>query len=448
MTDKKRTLIFINLLLTCVATSFLSTALSTALPPIIKEFGISASKGQWLTSAYSLAMAIMMPLTAYLITRYKTKNLYLTAIGILVAGLFICIMAPSFEIMLAGRILQAMSNGITTSMAQVVLLSIYPPEKKGTIMGWYGLSVGAAPVIAPTIAGIFVDTIGWRMIFVVTFVILVISLIYALIIFDNVLDTRIQKFDMISFVLSAFSFGGITLGIGNLSNGITKMLTWFPLLIGIFASIGFIRRQLGMRDPFLDLRVFQNKSFTISVLSSMFLYLIMMGSSIMMPLYVQSIMGRTATISGLVTLPGSLAMALVSPYAGKLYDRLGMRKLAISGAVGLFVAALGMTFLTMESPLWIAALLQIIRCVAIGCMMMPFVTWGVTSLGPSKTAHGNALITALRTIAGAIGTASFVGIMTVASADSTPIHGMTVAYLVMTALSLLMIVMEIKMVRS
>ena len=447
MTDKKRTLIFINLLITCIATSFLSTALSTALPPIIKEFGISAAKGQWLTSAYSLAMAIMMPLTAYLITRYKTKNLYLTAIGILVAGLLICIFAPNFEIMMAGRILQAMSNGITTSMAQVVLLTIYPPEKKGTIMGWYGLSVGAAPVIAPTIAGIFVDTIGWRMIFVVTFVILVISLVYALIIFDNVLDTRMQKFDIMSFILSAFSFGGITLGIGNLSGGITRTLTWLPLVIGIIASIGFVKRQLGMQDPFLDLKVFQSRTFTVSVISSMCLYLIMMGSSIMMPLYVQSIMGRTATISGLVTLPGSLAMALVSPYAGRLYDRLGMRKLAIGGAIGLFVAALGMTLLTMESPLWIAAILQVIRCVAIGCMMMPFVTWGVTSLDPSQTAHGNALITALRTIAGAIGTASFVGIMTAVSAGTTAIHGMNVAYLVMTVLSLVMILIEIRMVK-
>lgn len=448
MTDKKRNLIFINLLITCIATSFLSTALTTALPPIISEFGIDAAKGQWLTSAYSLAMAIMMPMTAFLITRFSTKKLYLSALGILIAGLLICIFATGFEVMLIGRILQAMSNGITTSMAQVLLLTIYPPEKKGTIMGWYGLSVGAAPVIAPTIAGILVDVASWRMIFIITLVILLTSFVYSVIVFEDVLETTKKKFDFLSFILSGIAFGGVTFGVGNAAGGLLQLKAWLPFVLGIVSGVWFILRQLKIETPFLDIRVFRSRVFTVSVISSMFLYFIMMGSSIMMPLYVQSILGKSATISGLVTLPGSLAMAIVSPYAGKLYDKFGMRMLAIVGSIGLFIPALGMAMLTMNTPIWVAAVLQIVRCIAIGCIMMPFVTWGVTSLSEKETAHGNALLTALRTIAGAIGTAVFVGIMTSVSARGSAIRGMSVAYIFMTVLTVIMLVMEVLFVKK
>lgn len=117
LTDKKRTLIFLNLLITCIASSFLSTAMTTALSPVMKVLQIDTATGQWLTSGYSLAMGIMMPLTAFLITRFPTRRLYITAISLFLAGLTVCIFAPNFPIMMAGRILQACSNGITTSMA-------------------------------------------------------------------------------------------------------------------------------------------------------------------------------------------------------------------------------------------------------------------------------------------------------------------------------------------
>ena len=213
ITDRKRTLIFINILITCIASSMLATALTTALPPIIKAFDISVTTGQWLTSGYSLAMGTMMPLTAFLITRFPTRKLYLSAIGCFILGLLFCAAAPNFQFMMFGRILQACGNGVLTSMAQVILLTIYPVEKKGSIMGWYGLSVGAAPVIAPTIAGLLVDSVGWRMIFCIAIFIMLISLVFAVFVFDNVLENVITRFDLLSFILSAFAFGGITLGI-------------------------------------------------------------------------------------------------------------------------------------------------------------------------------------------------------------------------------------------
>ena len=159
-------------------------------------------------------------------------------------------------------------------------------------------------------------------------------------------------------------------------------------------------------------------------------------------------MGRTATVSGLVTLPGAFCMALISPFAGRAYDRAGMRLLAVSGSVCLFIAAFAMVFFTLQTPLWLAAAMQVIRCMAIGFMMMPFVTWGVTSLPAGQTAHGTALLTSLRTISGAIGMAVFVGIMSGGNDRMPTIEGMNAAYMFMTCLCIIMIFMEVIFVKK
>lgn len=443
---KKRMLVFINIMIATIASSMLATALTTALPPIVKDLNISITMGQWLTSGYSLAMAIMMPLTAFLINRFPTKKLYCSAIIIFIVGLMICCMAPTFPIMMIGRIVQASGNGILTSMAQVITLSIFPSEKKGSAMGWYGLSVGAAPVIAPTIAGIMVDQVGWRMIFVAAAVIMVIGLVYAIAVLGNVLDNEAVKFDISSFVLSAIAFGGVTLGIGNIGNyGLIGMQTYIPLILGIVGSVLFVRKQMQLKEPFLDVRILSNRNYAISVIGSMLLYFIMMGSSILLPLYVQQVKGLSATTSGLVALPGSLAMAIISPFAGKLFDKLGIKILLFSGSVCLIVSNLCMYFITQDTSVWFAAVFNVVRSVAIGCLMMPLVTWGAGSIDARKTSHATALLTSLRTISGAIGSAVFVAVMTVATSykvkqlgDDASMYGMNVAFATMAASSLLL----------
>lgn len=448
---KKRMLVFINIMIATIASSMLATALTTALPPIVKDLNISITMGQWLTSGYSLAMAIMMPLTAFLINRFPTKKLYCSAIVIFIVGLIICCMAPTFPIMMIGRIVQASGNGILTSMAQVITLSIFPSEKKGSAMGWYGLSVGAAPVIAPTIAGIMVDQVGWRMIFVAAAVIMVIGLVYAIAVLGNVLDNEAVKFDVGSFVLSAIAFGGVTLGIGNIGNyGLMGMQTYIPLILGIVGSVLFVRKQMHLKEPFLDVRILSNRDYAISVIGSMLLYFIMMGSSILLPLYVQQVKGLSATTSGLVALPGSLAMAIISPFAGKLFDKLGIKILLFSGSVCLIVSNLCMYFITLDTSVWFAAVFNVVRSVAIGCLMMPLVTWGAGSIDTRKTSHATALLTSLRTISGAIGSAVFVAVMTVATSykvkqlgDDASMYGMNMAYAAMALSSLLLLVVAI-----
>jgi EmrB/QacA subfamily drug resistance transporter len=424
ISNRKRTLLFINLIVSGIASSILSTAMTTALPQVISYFGVTTSTGQWITSGYSLAMGMVMPLTAFLITKFPTKRLYLSGIGLFLAGLLLSIFAGNFPIMMVGRVMQACGNGVLLSAAQVIILTIYPAEKKGTMMGTYGLATTAAPVIAPTLAGLMIDAFGWKSIFYLVLVVMAISFVMALLVFENVLELQNKPFDTRSFVGSIFAFGGITLGIGNIgAYGLTSPYVLVPLVVGVIAAALFVHRQLGLEHPFLDVRILLSKTYAISVVSSMLLYFAMMGSSVLMPLYVQTVMGRSAVTSGLVTLPGSLATALISPFAGKMYDKMGIRRIFIAGSVGLVISNLGMCTVSMATPLAVAACWNIIRNVSIGALMMPLLTWGTSHVEPKKVADASSLLTSFRTISGSIGSAVFVSIFSTVSAASAAIYG-------------------------
>lgn len=456
ITGSRRTMIFICLIVSGIASSTLSTAMTTALPNVVEYFGVSTSIGQWVTSGYSLAMGMVMPLTAFLITRFPTKRLYLAGIGGFILGLLLSIFAGNFGVMMAGRILQACGNGILMSAAQVVILTVYPFEKRGTMMGTYGLATTVAPIVAPTIAGLLIDAFGWKSIFYVVLVIMAVSFLLSALFFDDVLEIQEKKFDVLSFAESIVAFGGITLGIGNISSfGILSVQAGLPLLAGVVVCAAFMYRQCGLEKPFLDVRILGNRNYAVSVISSMVLYLVMMGSSVMMPLYVQDVMGCSAVTSGLVTLPGSLATAVVSPFAGKIYDKMGIKKLFIAGSAALLASNIGMCFLTMSTPLWVAAAFNVIRNISIGSLMMPLLTWGTQNVDTGKVADASSLLTSFRTIAGSIGSAVFVGIMTVVSENSAEtygsramIHGMNVSFFWMVAGALVLLLISIFGVRK
>ena len=437
----QRTMIFLCLVVSGIASSVLSTAMTTALPGVVEYFGISTSVGQWITSGYSLAMGMIMPLTAFLITRFPTKRLYLTGIGMFIIGLLVSIFAGNFAVMMVGRVLQACGNGVLMTAAQVVIMTIYPIQKRGTMMGTYGLATTAAPVVAPTIAGLMIDAFGWKSIFYVSLVIMILSFLISSIVFDDVLELQDKKFDVLSFVESIVAFGGITLGIGNLSSfGLISVEAGLPLLAGAVVCVFFVIRQCGLEKPFLDVKILANWNYAVSVISSMVLYLVMMGSSVMMPLYVQSVMGFSAVVSGLVTLPGSLATALVSPFAGRMYDKMGIKNLFIVGSAALVISNLGMFFVHFDTSLIVATVLNVIRNISIGSLMMPLLTWGVSNVDVGKVADASSLLTSFRTIAGSVGSAVFVGIMNTVSAGSEAVygetalmHGMNVSFLCMAA---------------
>jgi len=413
VSPKKSVLIFLNITINSIATSMLATSLTTALPPIMKDLNITVNTGQWLTSGFILFLAVMTPFTAYLITRFRTRPLYFVSTILFILGLAICAYSKNFIMMMTGRIIQGCGNGLLSSMGQVIILTIFPKDKIGMMMGWYGLSFGVAPIIAPTVAGLLVDSVGRRMIFIIAIGILVVSFIWAVFIFDDVLPVMDKQFDVISLILSIFTFGGVTLAISNL--GTQDFLSYgvlIPLIVGLVGSVFFFRRQLRIKVPFLDVRVLKDRNFTISVIATIVLQFTIMGSAIIVPIYVQQIKGHSATISGLVLFPGSIIMAIMSPTAGKIYDKMGMKLLITMGPILLSVTNFIVFFLNIEHSVWIFSGINIFRCVAMGALLMPLVSWSMEDIPKTETSDATALYNSFRSIAGAVGGTSFVSIMT------------------------------------
>lgn len=317
--SNKKACIFCVLLSSCIISSMVQTALNTALALIMEEMSVSAGTAQWLASSYSLVMGIMVLSTAFLIRRYPSRPLYLSFMSLFSLGLLLAALSPSFWVLLLGRVLQAVGCGLLMSLTQVVILSVYPPETRGSVMGLYGLAVCAAPVLAPTLTGIIIDSMGWQMVFWIALGASVITLGIGFFTMGNVTETTPISFDILSLLLCAAGFASLVVGLGNWSS--YKFVS-VPVLGLVVGGLGFlllfVKRQQQLSVPFLNLKAFANLEFRLSVLSSMLIYCSMMAVSTLLPLYNQSLRGVSATTSGLIMMPGSLVTALISPVAGKM----------------------------------------------------------------------------------------------------------------------------------
>lgn len=454
MSEQKRTLIFINLIITSFSSSLLATAMVVALPYIAADLNVSLAVGQWVTSGFALASAIIAPLSAYLINRVSTKKLYLSSLVLIILGLSICAIAQSFLAMICGRVIQAASGAILGAMAQVILLTVYPREKHGTIMGWYGLAMGFGPVIAPTISGILMDLFSWRMVFVVSIVLMAASFICAAFVFENFLPTTSPRFDIKSFSLSALAFGGLTLGAGNITNyGIFDPFAFVPLAVGIVTLAWFTKLQLSLSVPLLDITLLRNRVFAVATISNMLHNFVMSGSAILFPTLLQTVYQYSATQAGLFMLIPSIVFAMISPIAGKIYDAIGIRKLYIVSAITLFLTHGSMVFAQETMPLLLVMLIYALRNGALAMLMMPLTTWGMSALTNSQYAQGTAVMNTLKNVAGAIGSAVVIGFMALitqlhVTSPHAEMYGFNAAFGFTAVFSLFMVVISFVFVKQ
>ena len=406
--------IFVTLVTTCVALALLSTALNTALPPLMADLGVSAGVGQWAVSGYACAMAVATPLTAFLSTRFPTRPLYLCALGLFLVGTFASALAPVFGVLMVGRVVQACANALIANVTQVSIMSMFPKSERGRAMGWFGLATSAAPIAAPALGGIVVDLAGWRWVFGCVGLICCVSFAAALVVMRNVLQTAPKPFDPVSFVLSLMAFGGLTIGLGNVvALGLASPVVWGALAFGLVTAVFFVRRQLASSQPFLKVQIMAVRDFRVAVAASVLLYAVMMGAAAVLPLHIQGALGQSATLSGLVVLPGAACTAAVSPVAGRLFDRFGVRALLLVGGVLSAVSCALMCLPALATSLPALCVLNAFRCTAVGMLTMPLMTWGNGAVPSMDMPHASALLTSLRNLAGALGVAIFVGVFAV-----------------------------------
>ena len=393
------------------------TIMSVALPHLMEDLDITASAAQWLTTAFLLTMAVVIPITGFLLQRFSTRGLFTTAMTVFSIGTLIAAIAPGFEVLLGARVVQAVGTAIMIPLLFTTVLTLVPEHHRGRIMGNISIVISVAPAVGPTISGLILSVLDWRWMFIIVLPIAVVALVLGAMRIPNVSETRKTPLDVLSVILAAFGFGGIVFGLSNLGTavgGIAAVEAWAPLAVGVVALALFILRQLSLqkRDiALLDLRTFKTTSFSISIALVMISMISLFGTLILLPLYTQDVLGLDTLTTGLLLLPGGLIMGLLAPFVGRLYDRQGPTALVVAGSIIVSLALWGMTMLGQNTEIWWVLVAHIGLSIGLALLFTPLFTTGLAGLAPKMYSHGSAILSTVQQLAGASGIALFITVL-------------------------------------
>lgn len=381
---RKKLAMVITLLCGSFITAFSETLMNNGLPTIMKEVHVDEMTVQWLSTGYMLIAGITMPLAPFLIKRFKLRELFTSTMSIFLLGTVIATFAPNFSILLIGRLIEGIAVGINMPLIPSVLSLIYPPSKRGTVMGLAGIIINLGPAIGPTISGIIVDTFSWRMLFIVLIPITIIVIIATRFLVKSILPTEKTNLDIISLLSSIFGLGTLLYGLGRIGQtGKIGLETICLLLFGLVITIYFVKRQLKLPKPLLEMKVYRAPSFRLGAVIALLNVSSLMATELMLPLFNQNIIKVSPMISGIMLIPSAVAMTIVSPLAGRLYDNFGIKKVAILGMGLGLLTTIPMIFYvsttSATSVTWIYAL----RCGGLTLAYAPLTVYALNAL-PKK----------------------------------------------------------------
>lgn len=406
--------IMISLLIAGFIGMFSETALNIALSDLMQVMHITPSTAQWLTTGYLLTLGILVPVSGLLLQWFTTRQLFITALSFSIVGTLIAALAPSFEFLMVARVVQAIGTGIMLPLMFNTILVIFPPEKRGGAMGIIGLVIMFAPAIGPTIAGLLIENLSWHWIFWLSLPFLILALVFGIAFMQNVSSITKPKIDLLSIVLSTIGFGGIVFGFssaGEGSGGWTSTKVIVSLVIGVVGLLLFGWRQLSMKQPMINLRAFKYPMFSVGVVLIFISMMIILSSMLVLPLFLQGGFGKSAFYAGLLMLPGGIINGIMSPVMGRLFDKYGPKWLVFPGFL---VAAAALWFfsgVTAVSAAFLVIVLHTCLMIGISMIMMPAQTNGLNQLPREYYPDGTAIMNTLQQVAGAIGTALAVSVM-------------------------------------
>ncbi|MET4225555.1 MDR family MFS transporter [Oerskovia enterophila] len=394
------------------------TTMGVALPHLMAEMHISATTGQWLTTAFMLTMAIVIPATGFLLQRLGTRGAFLLAMSLFSTGTALAAFAPGFGWLLGARVVQASGTAIMMPLLMTTIMTLVPPTARGRIMGNVAIVMAAAPALGPTLSGLILDTLSWRWIFGLVLPVALVALVVGAKYVKDSADRTHTRLDPLSLVLAALAFGGLVYGLSNLGEAARAtpvVPVWIPLVVGPVFLVLFVARQLVLqrRDAaLLDLRVFSSRGFTVSLGIMAVSMIALFGSIILLPLYLQNSLGMDPLYTGLLVLPGGLLMGLLGPTVGRLYDRVGPRPLVLPGLVAVTVSLAALATVGASTSPWFVLGAHVVLSLGLAFVFTPLFTGALSALKPSLYSHGSAMIGTVQQLAGAAGTALFVAVMT------------------------------------
>lgn len=413
--EKKPPYVMLAILFVGAFVSFLNNSLlNVALPSMMVDLGIQDySTIQWLVTGYMLVSGVLIPASAFLMTRFSNRSLFITALAIFTAGTALAAFAPNFGVLLAGRMVQAAGSSVMGPLLMNVMLVSFPREKRGTAMGVFGLVMITAPAIGPTLSGYIVEYYDWRLLFEMILPLAIISLLLAIWKSENVMEqNKHARIDYLSLVLSTLGFGGLLYGFSSVSaDGWTDTVVITTLLVGTISLIVFIVRQLKLDEPLLDLRVYKYPMFALASVIAIVNAVAMFSGMILTPAYVQNVRGISPLESGLMMLPGAIVMGIMSPITGRLFDKYGPKTLGITGLSITAISTYMLANLQIDSTYTYIILVYTLRMLGMAMVMMPIMTNGLNQLPTRLNPHGTAVNNTAQQVSGSIGTAVLITIM-------------------------------------
>ena len=426
----RKEMVMVGVLLVGVLLAVLNqTLLSPALPAIMNDLAVDATTVQWLTSGYSLVEAVVIPLSAYLIGRFSTRQLFISAFALFTAGSLAAAIAPNFWVLLLGRVLQAACTGMSMPMVFTVILLVFPREKRGTAMGVIGLIIGFAPAVGPSVAGLLVDSVGWRALFGVVTALSVVVIVLAVAVLKNYGDFARAPFDKLSVVLCTVGLVCLLYGLSTFASTDNMIVTVALMVAGLALCLLYVRRQLKLPEPMLQVGILGTRKYATSVIIIVIVQAALMGTGVITPLYIQGVLGFSATMSGVAMLPGALIGAFMGLVSGRLFDRFGVRRVVIPGVIVAVLGASGLVRLGIDSGFITLTLTYTVLVVGLQFTMTPLNTWGVNSLPNSVIQHAQGVSNTLNQVAASMGTAVLVSISALAPAVAPDAPALEQSYL-------------------
>ncbi|WP_280495202.1 MDR family MFS transporter [Nocardia asiatica] len=430
------------------------TIMINAIPRLMEDLSITDRAAQWVSTAFMLTMAAVIPTTGWFLQRVSTRTAYTAAMGVFLAGTALSAVAPSFAVLLVGRIVQAGGTAVMMPLLMTTLMTVVPERDRGRVMGNVTLAISVAPAMGPVISGAVLQIASWRWLFVLVLPIAGVITWLGLRQLENVGEPQAGQIDVTSVALAALGFGGLVFGLSRFESG---HLAGPALIVGVGAALiaAFALRQLSLQrtgTPLLDLRVLLSGTYTKALILMSVAFMAMLGSMILLPLYLQNLRGLSPLATGLLVMPGGLAMGLLGPTVGRLFDRFGGRWLVIPGSVGIAASLAGFTQISMTMPYWQLLALHILLMVSLAAAFTPVFTLGLGALPHQLYSHGSSMLGTLQQVAAAFGTALVVTVMSArattlsgegADIVSATLDGMRLAFLVSAVLALIVIVMAV-----
>ncbi|MBD3671207.1 MAG: multidrug efflux MFS transporter [Gammaproteobacteria bacterium] len=428
------------------------TLMIVAIPQLMVDLGVTAEAAQWLTTAFFLTMSIVIPVTGFLMQRMNTRPVFALAMSLFSIGTLVCALAPGLEILIFGRVIQASGTAIMMPLLMTTIMTLVPLQSRGKFMGNISVVIAMAPALGPAVAGFILSHFTWPWLFWFVLPIALSALVLGQFRLINVTTPRYAPVDLLSVALSVIAFGGLVYGLSSLgqvadvNDSITPVQS---LAIGIFTMMLFVWRQLRLQKQdraLLDLRTFSSRNFTISLAMMAVTMGVFFGALILLPIYMQKVLGLDTQLIGLIFLPGGVLMGILSPTVGRLFDRYGPTPLIVPGTLIFSAVMWAMTQLGPETWWGYILMGHIIIGASLALVFTPLFTASLGSIPPQLYSHGSATLGSIQQLSGAAGVALLVALMSLNSkllleSGRSPVEalsgGITSAFLWAASLSVL-----------